>query len=103
MLENGMYAVLSPEGFASILWRDPSRSGEAAELMKLTARDLLANGVIEKVIPEPKEGLENNLKFTTDLLRKELIEELDKLCKKSTEELLEERYERFRKYGSFKE
>ena len=71
--------------------------------MKLTARDLLANGVIEKVIPEPKEGLENNLKFTTDLLRKELIEELNKLCKKSTEELLEERYERFRKYGSFKE
>ncbi len=83
MLENGMYAVLSPEGFASILWRDPSRSGEAAELMKLTARDLLANGVIEKVIPEPKEGLENNLKFTTDLLRKELIEELNKLCKKA--------------------
>jgi acetyl-CoA carboxylase carboxyl transferase subunit alpha len=101
MLQYGMYAVLSPEGFASILWRDPSRSGEAAELMKLTAKDLLANGVIEKIIPEPEEGLENNLKFTTDILREDLYDELTNLCKKSTEELLEERYERFRKFGEF--
>ena len=101
MLQYGMYAVLSPEGFASILWRDPSRSGEAAELMKLTAKDLLANGVIEKIIPEPEEGLENNLKFTTDILREDLYDELTNLCAKTTEELLEERYERFRKFGEF--
>ncbi len=101
MLQYGMYAVLSPEGFASILWRDPTRSGEAADLMKLTAKDLLANGVIEKIIPEPEEGLENNLKFTTDILREELYDELTNLCAKTTEELLEERYERFRKFGEF--
>ncbi len=101
MLQYGMYAVLSPEGFASILWRDPSRSGEAAELMKLTAKDLLTNGVIEKIIPEPEEGLENNLKFTTDILREDLYDELTNLCAKTTEELLEERYERFRKFGEF--
>ncbi len=101
MLQYGMYAVLSPEGFASILWRDPTRSGEAADLMKLTAKDLLANGVIEKIIPEPEEGLENNLKFTTDILREDLYDELTNLCAKTTEELLEERYERFRKFGEF--
>ena len=59
MLDNGMYAVLSPEGFASILWRDPSKAGEAAELMKLTAKDLIKNGVIEKIIPEAPEGIYN--------------------------------------------
>ena len=69
--------------------------------MKLTAKDLLANGVIEKIIPEPEEGLENNLKFTTDILREDLYDELTNLCAKTTEELLEERYERFRKFGEF--
>ena len=103
MLENGMYAVLSPEGFASILWRDPSRSAEAAELMKITAEDLLKNGVIEKIIPEPEEGLENNLSFTAEILKKELIKELDILCSKTTDELLEERYRRFRKFGDYSE
>ena len=103
MLENGMYAVLPPEGFASILWRDPSRSAEAAELMKITAEDLLKNGVIEKIIPEPEEGLENNLSFTAEILKKELIKELDILCSKTTDELLEERYRRFRKFGDYSE
>lgn len=103
MLENGMYAVLSPEGFASILWRDPARAEEAAELMKLTADDLLQNKVIEKIIPEPKEGLHNNLTFTTDILKKELKKELAHLCGKGVEALLAERYNRFRQYGEFKE
>ena len=103
MLENGMYAVLSPEGFASILWRDPSRSGEAAELMKLTAQDLIKNGVIEKIIPEPEEGLENNLEFTTNIIKEELKKELAVLCAKPYDELLDERYQRFRKYGEFEE
>ena len=103
MLENGMYAVLSPEGFASILWRDPSRVEEAAELMKLTAQDLLQNKVIEKIIPEPEEGLHNNLDYTADILKKELKKELAYLSEKSTEVLLKERYYRFRQYGEFKE
>lgn len=103
MLEHGMYAVLSPEGFASILWRDSSRVEEAADLMKLTAKDLLLNGVIEKMIPEPEEGLENNLTYTTDLMKEELQEELEVLASMDTETLLKERYERFRKFGEFKE
>lgn len=103
MLEHGMYAVLSPEGFASILWRDSSRVEEAADLMKLTAKDLLLNGVIEKMIPEPEEGLENNLAYTTDLMKEELQEELEVLASMDTEALLKERYERFRKFGEFEE
>lgn len=103
MLEHGMYAVLSPEGFASILWRDSSRVEEAADLMKLTAKDLLINGVIEKMIPEPEEGLENNLTYTTDLIKEELQEELEALSSMDTEALLKERYERFRKFGEFEE
>lgn len=103
MLEHGMYAVLSPEGFASILWRDSSRAEEAADLMKLTAKDLLLNGVIEKMIPEPEEGLENNLTYTTDLIREELQEELENLSRLDMETLLKERYERFRKFGEFNE
>ena len=101
MLDNGMYAVLSPEGFASILWRSPERSADAAELMKLTAPDLLKNGVIEKIIPEAKDGLTKNLEYTTIILKKSLIEELEILNNLTTEELLNQRYYRFRKYGEF--
>ena len=71
--------------------------------MKITAEDLLKNGVIEKIIPEPEEGLENNLSFTAEILKKELIKELDILCSKTTDELLEERYRRFRKFGDYSE
>lgn len=56
MLENAVYSVLSPEGFASILWKDAGRSGEAAEVMKLTAADLLSLGVIHEILPEPEGG-----------------------------------------------
>ena len=101
MLENGMYAVLSPEGFASILWKDASRAAEASELMKLTAEDLLKLEVIEKIIPEPESGIENDLKFTTDIMKNALIEKLKELCAKSTEELLQGRYDRFRKFGNY--
>lgn len=101
MLENAVYSVLSPEGFASILWRDSSRSEEAAELMKLTAYDLFERKVIEKIIPEPEDGLQNNLKFTTDLLKKQLIDELFVLNSKNMDILLEERYKRFRQFGEF--
>ncbi len=101
MLDNGMYAVLSPEGFASILWRSPERSSDAAELMKLTAPDLLKNGVIEKIIPEAPEGLAENLEYTTSILKRLLIEELNLLKSLKTEELLQQRYSRFRKYGEF--
>ncbi len=103
MLDNGMYAVLSPEGFASILWRSPERSADAAELMKLTAPDLLKNGVIEEMIPEAKEGLAENLEYTTAILKEMLVSQLQQLQALSTEQLLEQRYQRFRKYGEFTE
>ncbi|MFS1663296.1 acetyl-CoA carboxylase carboxyl transferase subunit alpha [Streptococcus sp. zg-JUN1979] len=94
MLENTMYAILSPEGFASILWKDGSRAPEAAELMKLTAGELLKMGVVDKVIPE--HGYFSS--EIVDKLRVELVKELDSLSQLSTKELLEARYQRFRKY-----
>lgn len=103
MLQHGMYAVLSPEGFASILWRDAARADEAADLMKLTARDLLTNHVVDKVFPEPEEGIENNLSFVTDAIAGALEEKLAELCEKTVDELLAKRYERFRKFGEYVE
>ena len=94
MLENSIYAVLSPEGFASILWKDGSRAMEAAELMKITSHELLEMKVVDKVIAET--GLRNQ-----DLLnavKQEIVEELTYLSKQPVEELLENRYQRFRKY-----
>ncbi len=103
MLEHGMYSILSPEGFASILWRDSSRVAEAAELMKMTAKDLLKNEVIDRMFFEPKEGLEHNLDKTAVELKKALLETLPDLMKKETPVLLEKRYKRFRKFGEFTE
>lgn len=94
MLENSIYAVLSPEGFASILWKDGSRAMEAAELMKITSHELLDMRVVDKVIPEA--GLSNQ-----DLLyavKQEIVAELANLSQLPLEQLLEARYQRFRKY-----
>ena len=94
MLENSIYAVLSPEGFASILWKDGSRAMEAAELMKITSHELFEMGVVDKVIPEA--GLNNqNL---LDAVKQEIVAELTNLFQLSVEQLLETRYQRFRKY-----
>ena len=101
MLEHGMYSVLSPEGFASILWRDSSRAAEAADLMKMTARDLLKNGVIDRMFLESEDGLENHLEYTTRELKKALMEVLPDLMKTDLDTLLEKRYQRFRKFGEF--
>lgn len=103
MLENSVYAILSPEGFASILWKDASRAKEAADVMKLTANDLLELGIIEKVIKEAKGGCQNDFGFTANLLKSKLVTELDILCAKSVDKLLEERYARFRAFGEFSE
>ncbi len=103
MLENSVYAILSPEGFASILWKDANRAKEAADVMKLTASDLLEMGIIEKVIKEAKGGCQNDFGFTANLLKSKLITELDILCDKPVDKLLEERYARFRKFGEFTE
>ncbi|MGS4810275.1 acetyl-CoA carboxylase carboxyl transferase subunit alpha [Streptococcus sp. Z554] len=94
MLENSIYAVLSPEGFASILWKDGSRAMEAAELMKITSHELLEMEVVDKVISE--RGL--SAKELLARVKNELQAEIEQLKQLSLEELLKERYLRFRKY-----
>ena len=94
MLENSIYAVLSPEGFASILWKDGTRAMEAAELMKITSYELLDMQVVDKVISEV--GLSS--KELIKQVKEQLQAELDELGKLSLDQLIEERYQRFRKY-----
>ena len=94
MLENSIYAVLSPEGFASILWKDGSRAMEAAELMKITSHELLEMGIVDKVISEA--GLAS--KELQARVKNELRAELERLQGLALEQLLKERYQRFRKY-----
>ena len=94
MLENTIYSILSPEGFATILWKDGSRSEEAAELMKITSHELLNMEIVDKVIPE--HGFSNGELLAQ--VKKELQEELKVLQALPLEELLEQRYQRFRKY-----
>ena len=94
MLENTIYSILSPEGFATILWKDGSRSEEAAELMKITSGELLNMGIVDKVIPQ--RGY-----FTSEIIeaiKTAIVDELAELSQLSTENLLEARYQRFRKY-----
>ena len=95
MLENAIYSVISPEGCASILWKDPKRAAEAAEQLHLTARDALAGGMIERIIPE--EGLGKEEFYAS--LRRELRAELDALSALDPASLLEGRYARFRRIG----
>lgn len=94
MLENSIYAVLSPEGFASILWKDGSRAMEAAELMKITSFELLDMKIVDKVISEVGLSSKDLIKQVKEQLRAEL----DELGKLSLDQLIEERYQRFRKY-----
>lgn len=94
MLENSIYAVLSPEGFASILWKDGSRAMEAAELMKITSFELLDMKIVDKVISEVGLSSKDLIKQVKEQLRAEL----DELGKLLLEQLIEERYQRFRKY-----
>ncbi|MFV0558184.1 MAG: acetyl-CoA carboxylase carboxyl transferase subunit alpha [Enterococcus sp.] len=98
MMEHSIYAILSPEGFASILWKDGSRAAEAAELMKITAKELYELEVIDKVIPETLDGELLSSEKLIKIIRKALIKKLTELSAYSTEELIEKRYQRFRKF-----
>lgn len=93
MLDNSMYSVLSPEGFASILWKDANRSDEAAEVMQLTPTALAKNNIIEGVIHESRSH-----RRTVKNIAKVLDEQLNKLCALSPTELVAQRHERFRKF-----
>lgn len=98
MLENAIYSILSPEGYSSILWKDSSRYKEAAEKMKLTAKDLYELKVIDKIIEEDDEFEKIALS-----LKKEIIETMKVLNSKDRECLLEERYSKYRKMGEYVE
>ena len=103
MLEYAIYSVISPEGCAAILWGDAAKASEAAELMRVTAPDLLRLGVIDAIVPEPVGGAHRNWEATAANLRPVLRDHLWELRSKSPERLVEERYERFRRIGAFEE
>ncbi len=98
MQENSVYSVLSPEGFASILWKDGSRAPEAAEVMKMSAADALAMGMIEDVIPEGEEPAHENPDQAAAAVWLYITNALDELVSQSPEELRQQRYDRFRKF-----
>lgn len=103
MLENAIYSILSPEGYSSILWKDASRFKEAAEKMKLTAKDLFELKVIDKIIKEPKEYNEENFKKVANSLQKEIQKEIQKMKYLNDNQIVENRYMKFRNMGEFKE
>ena len=103
MLENAVYAILSPEGFASILWKDAHRAGEAAELMRLTAPELKKLGVIDGIVREPEGGAQTNHGEMLRSMDRVLLRELTPLLKESGTALAEQRCRKFRAMGRGKE
>jgi acetyl-CoA carboxylase carboxyl transferase subunit alpha len=99
MLEHAVYSVISPEGCASILWRDAGRAAEAATAMKITARDLRELGLVDEIVPEPSGGAHANPDALYPTLAGILERQLDELVGESPESLLEGRYQKFRRMG----
>lgn len=99
MLEHAIYSILSPEGFASILWKDGSRAKEASEVMKITAQDLKEYNIIDKIVREPHGGAHKNPLRMAIKLKKDISEELSNLLEKDLETLISERYIKFRNMG----
>lgn len=97
MLEHAIYAILSPEGFASILYKDATKAEQAAKDMKLTAQDLLKFGIIDGIIPEPKGGAHNDYDLMAQSIKTVIDSDLQKIMKTGTDQMLEMRYQKFRK------
>ncbi|MUT64467.1 acetyl-CoA carboxylase carboxyltransferase subunit alpha [Paenibacillus sp. NEAU-GSW1] len=102
MLENAIYSAISPNGAASILWKDASKADVAAEAMKITAKNLLEFQVIEEIVPEAQGGAHRDLDFTAEHLKEMLWRHVQELLKLSPQELIEDRYHKFRKIGEFR-
>lgn len=102
MQEHTIYSILSPEGFASILWKDSQRAEEAAGVMKITAQDLYEFNMIDTIIEEPVGGAHRNPEEAAKLLAAYLKRELQELIKVPIDKILKDRYQRFREYGEFK-
>lgn len=103
MLEHSIYAVISPEGCASILWKDPSYSQKAAEALKLTAKDLLSLKVIDEIIPEPVGGAHRDHIQTASNVKKAISKNLRELKALAEDQIYEQKYEKFRNMGVFAE
>jgi len=103
MLEYAIYSVISPEGCASILWRDPAKAPEAAEAMGIVPQTLLRFGLIDDVIPEPTGGAHRNPTEMAAVLKAALVPLFARLVKVSPDTLVEERYRKFRRMGVFEE
>ena len=101
MLEHAYYTVISPEGCASILWRDAARFADAAEALKITSKDLLEFDIIDEEIPEPLGGAHTDYTAVSASMKSSITNALKELSKKSSEELRTERYDKFRKMGRF--
>ena len=101
LLEHAYYTVISPEGCASILWRDASKNNEAAEALKITAPDLMKFDIIDGAISEPVGGAHTNYELMADEMKRTIIGALDELNKYSGAELKSMRYQKFRKMGAF--
>ncbi|WP_438446149.1 acetyl-CoA carboxylase carboxyltransferase subunit alpha [Gorillibacterium sp. sgz5001074] len=102
MLEHSIYSVISPEGAASILFKDSSKAPQAAEAMKITAQDILSLGLIDDIVPEPTGGAHKNLEQQAETLKTYLWKHLEELMKLSDEELREGRYQKFRSFGKYR-
>lgn len=99
MLQHAIYSVISPEGCAAILWKDATRAEEAAEGLKLTSQDLLALGLVDRIVPEPVGGAHTAHLQTAQILNKHLVEALEKIEHIDSEDRLEARYQKFRRMG----
>lgn len=103
MLTNTFYSVISPEGCASILWKDSSRSGDAAIALKIDPDSLLSLGVIDDIIDEPQGGAHENHEGIANSLKDKLLITIEELLQYSPEDLIDQRYNKYRKMGVFKE
>ena len=103
ILENAYYSVISPEGCAAILWRDSNRKVDAAKALKLTAPDLLEAGIVDAIVPEPLGGAHRNHQEMATTLKGFLVKAFEHLNRVPVEELLEQRYQKFRRMGVFEE
>jgi len=101
MLENSTYSVISPEGAAALLWKDSSLAMRAAETMKITAPDLQELGIIDGIIPEPFGGAHRALAEQSVLIKSQLLEGLKQLDGMTREQLIQDRYNKFKQIGSF--
>jgi acetyl-CoA carboxylase carboxyl transferase subunit alpha len=101
ILENSFYSVISPEGCAAILWRDAAKAETAAAALKITAKDLKDLGIVDEIVPEPEGGAHVDPEGAGQLLAEVLDRQLVLLTQQPTRDLLEARYEKFRKMGQF--